>query len=248
MLETLRADLPWPLLLLAPLGLAALAALLWWRTQRRQTVRLASSADAVDTLLGWAPQATRVLTTPELRAHATLVQALPQHIVLAQVSLARFIRVPTRNSYAEWLRRVGHLSADLVICDAQSQVVAVVEVRSLRERGGERVGRRQERFAQVLKAVGIPLYVWVDSAMPSVDEVRRAIVPRSAAAAPASAAPAGAAKAVPPVVTEPPEPGFEPTQHPPADEVIEMREPPSSTWFDDYDSSAVPLDPSKPQR
>ena len=79
------------------------------------------------------PQATRVLTAAERQAFEILRTALPAHIVLAQVPLARFIKVPTRNSYAEWLRRAGHLSADLVVCDRHSQVVAVVRELGLPE-------------------------------------------------------------------------------------------------------------------
>src|SRR5687767_6569828 len=87
-------------------------------------------AENLDTMAAWPPTATRVLTTVERQAYDVLRSALPAHMILAQVPLQRFIKVPTRNSYAEWLRRVGHLSADLLVCDRHSQVVAVVEVRA----------------------------------------------------------------------------------------------------------------------
>ena len=54
------------------------------------------------------PTATRILTTAERQAYGTLERALPGYMILAQVPLARFLKVPTRHSYAEWLRRAGH--------------------------------------------------------------------------------------------------------------------------------------------
>ena len=85
---------------------AALAGLLflWLRFRRNRTEAEdagghASRTDALDTVAGWPPEATRVLTNPERRAHSLLTNALPDYIILAQVPVSRFIRVPTRNSY-----------------------------------------------------------------------------------------------------------------------------------------------------
>jgi hypothetical protein len=59
-----------------------------------------------------------VLTIGERRAYELLRTALPGFLVLAQVPLGRFLRVPTRHSHAEWMQRVGSLSADLLVCNA----------------------------------------------------------------------------------------------------------------------------------
>ena len=108
---------------------------------------------AVDTLVGWPPESARVLTIVERQAYDLLRRALPGFLVLAQVPLARFIRVPTRHSYVQWLQRVGSLSADLLLCDAGSRVLAVVDIRPVQE--SERAKRRHERMARVLRAAGI---------------------------------------------------------------------------------------------
>ena len=63
-----------------------------------------------------------------------LRSAAPGLMVLAQVPLSRFLRVPTRHSHAEWLQRVGCLSADLLVCDTGSRVLAVVDIRPVDER------------------------------------------------------------------------------------------------------------------
>jgi hypothetical protein len=97
-------------------------------------------------------------------------KAMPSRLVLAQVPLARFISVPTRHSYSDWLTRVGRLTVDLLVCDKSSRVVAVVDIRT----GGqsERSMRRHERMTQVLHAAGIRVLHWNAEALPSPTEVR----------------------------------------------------------------------------
>ena len=100
------------------------------RQRRPSAAREPSSRrEALDTVQDWPPQATRVLTVAERRAHELLRTALPGMLVLAQVPLSRFLHVPTRHSYVEWMQRVGGLSADLLVCNADSRVLAVIDIR-----------------------------------------------------------------------------------------------------------------------
>ena len=163
---------------------AALAGLLflWLRFRHKPTETddaggHASRADALDTVAGWPPEATRVLTNPERRAYSLLTNALPDYMILAQVPVARFIRVPTRNSYTEWMRRVGQLCADLVVCDKGSQVIAVVEIRRPAPREGDRSRRRHERMDRVLRKAGIRVLEWNEEALPHPDTVREQVLP-----------------------------------------------------------------------
>ncbi|MFT3664864.1 DUF2726 domain-containing protein [Piscinibacter sp.] len=131
----------------------------------------AAQADApLDTVQAWTPQAVRVLTLPERQAYDLMRRAMPNRLVLAQVPLARFISVPTRHSYSDWLTRVGRLTVDLLVCDKSSRVVAVVDIRT----GGqsERSIRRHERMTQVLQAAGVRVLQWNAEALPSPAEVR----------------------------------------------------------------------------
>jgi hypothetical protein len=126
------------------------------------------------------PQAVRVMTLPERKAFELLRRALPRnHMVLAQVPLARFISVPTLHSYADWLHKVGRLCPDLVVCDASSRVVAIVEIATPDH--GERSRKRHERVHRVVQAAGIPVHVWAEGSMPGVLEARALFKPRSAA-------------------------------------------------------------------
>lgn len=127
----------------------------------------------LDTVAGWPPEAARVMTTREREAYELIRRALPGFTVLAQVPLSRFVRVPPRHHYGEWMQRAGHLSADLLVCDGASRVLAVVDIRSTAET--ERARRRHERLARVLRAAGIRVHVWQDATLPSVGEVRSAL-------------------------------------------------------------------------
>jgi len=216
-------------------ALLLLAGSAYWFLRGRQRV-LPSAADQrardeLDTVAGWPPEATRLLTSGERSAHETLVKALPECVIFSQVPLARFIRVARRNSYAEWLTRIGHLSADFLICDRASMVIGVVCLH--REHDSARAEQRRARMTRVLKAAGVKVFVWREHAIPQPASARDQIiqrtgVPSTTVATPDAPAPqrlaAGANGKIPVAEVVAEGPGD------PAD-----LEPPSSTWFDDLD-------------
>ncbi|MDE2368954.1 MAG: DUF2726 domain-containing protein [Burkholderiales bacterium] len=152
------------------------------RVRRRRQRRREAARDALDTVADWQPVAARVLTIDERQAYDLLKRAMPGFLVLAQVPLARFVRVPTRHSYAEWLQRAGSISADLLLCDSGSKVLAVIDIRP--EQESQRARRRHERMARVLRAAGIPVHTWREGDLPGVGEARHAL---AALAGPAAA-------------------------------------------------------------
>ena len=263
-----------PFLIVLPIVVVALL-VLWWLSRRSVAPDEDDSAsDRLDTVADWAPKTTRVLTTQERLALGILIRALPDHVILAQVALARFLKVPTRNSYAEWLRRLGNQCADLVVCDMSTEVIAVVDVQSPAGQASVRARKRLNRMARVLKAAGIPLHVWTENALPSVEVARDTILPRPAVAVaspsvgglqagapmrgvantavPASgliaspvamAAKGTAADTAPHATGNPFDDSARDSTH---DERIELREPPPSTWFDEFNSGPAPLPPAVP--
>lgn len=153
------------------LGLLLFLAMRW----RHRVGRGEDNRDNVDTVAGWPPEAARVLTIDERQAYDVLRRAFPTHLVLAQVPLSRFVRVPLRRSYTEWLQRVGTLSADLLLCDAGSSVIAVIDIRSATE--SERARRRHERMSRVLRQTGVHVVTWREGELPSVQDVRTQLMP-----------------------------------------------------------------------
>lgn len=275
----------WPALAAGILAPGGLAAAWWWRRARLASVGGRSGRVAakparparssrktpvpetdLDTLIGWEPVATRVLTTSEREAWHILRKALPEHMVLAQVPVARFIKVPTRNSYSEWLRRVGSLCADLVVCDAASQVVAVVEIRQPMSREKERTQQRHARMDRVLTAARIPVHVWLEGALPGPAVAREAILGSAlstsgrsgyqdvtAARRTAEAAAVVASLQNPTSALHGMQVDDTSSDNLDAwqaavnedleDPEVARREPPPSTWFDDLDSGPMPLMP-----
>lgn len=158
-----------------PATLLALILLLAAMRWRQRATRDDDGRESVDTVAGWPPEAARVLTIDERQAYDVLRRAFPTHLVLAQVPLSRFVRVPLRRSYTEWLQRVGSLSADLLLCDAGSSVIAVIDVRSATE--SERAKRRHERMSRVLRQAGVHVLTWREGELPSVQEARAQLAP-----------------------------------------------------------------------
>ncbi len=158
--------------LASPALLAALLLLLSMLALRlRQRPRSAQPPrEALDTLQAWPPTLARVLSIHERQAYELLRRALPGFMVLAQVPLSRFLRVPTRHPYGDWMQRVGALGADLLLCDGGSRVLAVIDIRMAQET--ERSRRRHERLARVLKAAGVRVHVWREGELPTLAQVR----------------------------------------------------------------------------
>lgn len=218
-------------LMIAVALVAVVTLMLWLRMRRARSAEADASQprglDALDTVAAWEPEPSRILTAAERQAYAVLRQAFPDHMVLGQVPLSRFLRVPTRNSYSVWVRRVGHLCADLVVCNRHSEVLAVVEVRSAPDRESPRTAKRHSRMDRVIEAAGIRLHVWREDQIPTIAAARLAVL-----ATPLTQEAAAVASVRPPIDSEPPE----------FNEMAEFREPPPSTWFEDLDSAPMPLE------
>ena len=231
--------------------LAAALPLIWWFGRRSALAStVASPEDRLDTLIGWPPEPTRVLRKSERLAYSTLKLALPGYMILAQVPIARFIDVAKRNSYGEWMRRLGGQCIDFAICDVTSQVVAVVEIRSAPEQMSERLKTRLDRVERTLTAARIPLHVWREDALPTVETARAKILP-NAPAVPARVAARRAAKEamaeqdVGGVVVDDAQVSVPPRaddRHWTSD--IEVSEPSSATWFDELEL----VEPDPPAR
>jgi Protein of unknown function (DUF2726) len=141
------------------------------RRRRTHSFHGGEGADGLDTIGAWPPQAVRVMTLAERQAYDVLRRAMPRHIVLAQVPLARFISVPTLNSYAAWLTRAGRLSADLLVVDNASRPVTAIQIRDGDET--DRAAKRRQRLTDVLQAAGVSVHVWDSDRLPTPEEALR---------------------------------------------------------------------------
>lgn len=154
---------------------AALVLLLTYVAGRRRRAPhpRPSRRDTKDAAMGHQPVPARVLTVAERQAHTLLRQAMPGYLVLAQVPLSRFLGVKTNQS--EWLQAIGSLSADLLLCDSGSRVLAVIDVRPGKQSDSSR--KRHERMTALLRKAGIKVLSWQAEALPDVALARHQLLP-----------------------------------------------------------------------
>jgi hypothetical protein len=141
--------------------------------RRRAPAQRHSKKEAADNALTHTPVPARVLTVAERQAHTLLRQAMPGYLVLAQVPLSRFLSVKTNQS--EWLHAISGLSADLLLCDSGSRVLAVIDVRTAKLSDNSR--RRHERMTTLLRKAGIKVLSWQADALPDVALARHQLLP-----------------------------------------------------------------------
>ncbi len=225
---------------LAALAVLLLAAVLMRRRGAKPAaaVRSGRGVEALDTVIAWPPEPTRVLTAAERRVYQLLSDELPDYLVLAQVPLSRFLRVPTRHSYNEWMRRAGQLCADLVVCDSSTQVVAVVDIRRLASSPNERAQKRHDRMDRVLRAAGVRVLAWYEETLPPRDKVRELVLGKAGI----ELAGREGGEVVNTRIADS-RAIVDDLEHETVPGIDDAAEPPSSTWFDDFDSNPMPLDP-----
>ena len=160
-------------------GAVALLLSAFWLRRRYAAPQAVAPDESLDTVQAWPPQAVRVMTLGERQAFEVLRRAMPGHVVLAQVPLSRFISVPTRFPYSQWLQRAGRLGVDLLVCDFSSRAVAAVEVRTSDE--SARSAKRHQRLVEVLRAAGVTVHEWNEDDLPSVAEARDYFFPKTSA-------------------------------------------------------------------
>ena len=105
------------------------------------------------------------LSMPEQVLYFRLVKALPDHIILGQVQLSRIIAVKKGNNAQTWLNRINRMSADFVVCNKDSSIVAVIELDDA-SHAGEKRQQADAKKDKALTAAGIKIYRWHVKAMP----------------------------------------------------------------------------------
>lgn len=120
-----------------------------------------------------------VLSQPEQVLYRRLVQALPQNLIFAQVQLSRFLDVQRRVPRQGWFNRISQLSADFLILNPDTSVVAAIE---LDEASHNSPVRRDAdaRKTHALQSAGVKLIRWHVKSLPDEASIRAAIAPNDA--------------------------------------------------------------------
>ncbi len=125
----------------------------------------------------WPLEAKRqVLTDRERVLYQRLVEALPSHIVLAQVQLLQLLKFKGgKRSYAIF-NRISQLSLNFVILKPDTSIMAAIELDdATREREDRR--RADVRKTHALKSAGIPLIRWQAKRLPDASTIRATLNP-----------------------------------------------------------------------
>lgn len=123
----------------------------------------------------WPFYARKPLSNPEQVLYFRLLKALPNHMVLAQVQLSRFLGVKKGNNFQSWLNRINRMSADFVICNKDANVIAVIEL----DDATHTSQKRQEADAKkdkALNSAGLKVIRWNVKAIPNETEIVNLVV------------------------------------------------------------------------
>jgi hypothetical protein len=130
------------------------------------------STDA--TLSGqWPFQPRKPLSLVEQVLWFRLTEALPDHIVLAQVQLSRLLSVKKGHNFHQWNNRINRMSADFVICKKDASVVAVIERDDATHERADRQAANAKK-SKALADANVRLIRWQTKSLPSHEQIREA--------------------------------------------------------------------------
>jgi len=117
----------------------------------------------------------RPLSRPEQVLYFRLRNALPEHIVLAQVQLSRFLGVKRGHNFYAWNNRIDRLSADFLICSKDASVVAAIELddKSHEFEHRQRIDAKKEK---ALTSAGVRLIRWRTVSLPDEIAIRQEVL------------------------------------------------------------------------
>ncbi len=126
------------------------------------------------TRASWPYYPKKPLSQPEQVLYHRLVQALPEHIVLAQVQVSRVLGVKRGYSFHEWNNRINRLSYDFVVCAKDSSVIAAIELDDSSHETPSRMATDQKKDLATASA-GVKLIRWHVKALPDSETIRAAL-------------------------------------------------------------------------
>jgi hypothetical protein len=100
-----------------------------------------------------------------------LIEAMPEHYVMAQVRLADIVGVKKCDNWQTWFNKVSRKSVDFVVCDKSFVVLACIE---LDGETHEQADRKKADNAkdEALQAAGIPIVRIEANLLPTASEIK----------------------------------------------------------------------------
>jgi very-short-patch-repair endonuclease len=122
----------------------------------------------------WPFYAKKPLSEPEQVLYFRLVEALPEHIILAQVQLSRLLGVKKGNNNATWNNRINRMSVDFVVCNKDSSIVAAIELDDSTHQREDRQSADAKKD-KALSSAGVRIVRWHVKSIPDVTAIQIAV-------------------------------------------------------------------------
>ena len=119
----------------------------------------------------WPYRVRRLLTEPEQVLLHRVRTALPDHLVFAQVQVARVLEVPSRPDSVSWFNRVAQLSFDLLVCTPDTMPVLAIELDDS-SHGRQKQKERDAKKNRACREAGLRLVRWNTQSLPSVEAIQ----------------------------------------------------------------------------
>ena len=124
----------------------------------------------------WPFYAKKPLSQPEQVLYFRLIQALPDHIILAQVQLSRLLGVKKGNNFQSWNNRINRMSADFVVCNKDSSIVAVIELDDSTHQREDRQAA-DEKKDRALASAEVRIVRWQAKSIPDIASIKTTFIP-----------------------------------------------------------------------
>ena len=124
----------------------------------------------------WPFEKRRLITDTELILFHRLREALPDHYIFTQVQLSQLVSIKKGHSFQMWFARISRMSVDFVITDKSLNTIAAVELDDKSHYDDEQRHAADLKKDKVITAAGIRIIRWRCEVMPSVGQIRLAVL------------------------------------------------------------------------
>lgn len=123
----------------------------------------------------WPYSAKAPLTEVEKKLYFRLREALPDHIILAQVSLYGVLNVESKAEHMKYFNKISRKSLDFVVCDDDFNVITVIELDDKTHELPDRIKADYEKDT-ALKSAGVNIIRWQVKKFPTQATIRKDVL------------------------------------------------------------------------
>lgn len=160
----------------------------------------------------WPLYQKRLMTRAEQTLYFRMVNALPDHIVVAKVHLESFLGVKNGFRSGNWTRRISGLTADFLVCTRDARIVLAIDLDGNAPEPAKRAAEN-ERKSLALASADIKLVRWHIRSLPTDTEICQMLICRVRHVGPVHESEPGGATGTP--APDPDETSYVPLSHRP---------------------------------